>query len=115
MSDRLWQLLAQHTDLNAMCARLCSCGIQHPIGYVYHLTEVITAEFLAVPRSDILGTEYAVERQSDRHGLRRYRADDEADALAQAERRQVDWARTWPVSRPILAWTPLHETGEADA
>lgn len=116
MSDLLWQLLDQHRDLNTLCDRLCSCGIQHPIGHVYHLTELISAEFLVVPRSDIVGTEYAYRHAPD---MPVFRGTGSADAATQraAKVREAQQRRGWvpraeALERPVLVWKPITPASE---
>lgn len=104
MADReaLVELLSQHPPEVAGswygCAG-CKFSLGNAASYAGHLADVMAAEFLVVPRSDITGTEYGW-RFADDDGARR--SSERMWALADAE---LNGGQA--VERPSPPWTPI--------
>jgi hypothetical protein len=79
----------------------------------------ILAQFLVVPRSDVIGTEYGWRYADPGREPRSYVADRETAIEAAVDARMLQRDRGLPVNaealeRPVLAWVPIEIKGDTD-
>ncbi|MFJ4653786.1 hypothetical protein ACIP5Y_21175 [Nocardia sp. NPDC088792] len=103
-SDAFRMLLAEHRATSRSCFCLCGAYVEGQHGYTAHLAGVIEAEFLVVPRSDVIGTEYGWRLSGDEGPQRN---SERMWALADAEINAGE-----AVQRPALAWLPITPVSE---
>lgn len=78
--------------------------------YAAHLAAAVDPEFLVVPRSDIVGTEYSWQHEyMPGQWMTKYPAGspDQARAMAAARLYCHDSGDTRAVARPVLPWSPI--------
>jgi hypothetical protein len=96
-------LLAEHgptEDVYLYCMCGVNCGGE--AGYALHLADLINAEFLVVPRSDIVGTEYGWRHPNEPFAEPCYH-----DALTEPDARRLAGRKGEALQRPILPWSPI--------
>jgi hypothetical protein len=107
MSD-LTKLLAAHWwDEGNMGVCECGEGFAHWNEWAVHINALIAAEYLVVPRSDIVGTEYGMRYTSEEGRTNTWSSNtaNRAETIRLAE--SDGSGRVAAMERPILPWSPI--------